>query len=134
MGVPQGSILGLLFFNRYMCDLFLYDCESNIINYADDTTRYVCEPNMDLVSSKLEKKRKKAKKSHPLATSDNVHQFSNSKYEEVLGALIDHELTFENHLLNTVLKVNQKIHVFERISKYMPRKKLRTTMEVFVSS
>ena len=38
-----------------MCDLFPCDCESNIINYADDTTPYACEPNMDLVLSKLEK-------------------------------------------------------------------------------
>lgn len=46
---------------------------------------------------KKNKKEKKAKKSHPLTTSGNVHQFSYGKYEELLGALIDHELTFENH-------------------------------------
>ena len=56
MGVPQESILGLLLFNRYMCDLFLHECEFNIINYADDTTLYACEQNMDLVLSELEKK------------------------------------------------------------------------------
>ena len=38
-----------------MCDLFLCDCESNIINYAGDTTLYAGEANMDLALSKLEK-------------------------------------------------------------------------------
>ena len=37
-GVPQGSILGPLFFNIDLIDLF-YECEgSNIASYADDTT------------------------------------------------------------------------------------------------
>ena len=52
--VPQKSILGHFFFNIYICDLFLCDCKSNII-YVNDTTLYACEPNMDLVLSKLER-------------------------------------------------------------------------------
>ena len=46
VGVPQGSILGPLLFNIHMCNLFLCDCETNIINYADDTTLYACEPSI----------------------------------------------------------------------------------------
>ena len=36
-----------------MCDLFLCNYECNIVNYADNTTLYACEPNMELVLSKL---------------------------------------------------------------------------------
>ena len=57
-----------------------------------------------------------------------------SKYEELLGILRDHKLTFENHLLNIAQKVNQKLHALARISKYMPQKKLRIIMKTFVSS
>ena len=89
VGVPQGSILGPLLFNKYMCDLFLCDCESSTINYADDTALYDCEPNMDLVLGKLEKDTStvftwfqnnflKANdgKSHLLRTSDNVQHIN----------------------------------------------------------
>ena len=137
-----------------MCDLFLCDCETNIINYADDTTLYACEPNMDLVSSKLEKDvytvftwfqnnylKANGGKPHVLTTSDNFqhinvggNQLSSSKYEELLGILIDHKLTFENHLLNIVQKVNQKLHALAIISKCMPQKKLRIIRKAFVSS
>ena len=71
-------------------------------------------------------------KSHLLTASDNIqhikvegNQLSSSKSEELLGTLIDHKLTFENHLLNIVEKVNQKLHALARISKYMPQKELR---------
>ena len=109
---------------------------------------------MDLVLSKLEKYtstvftwfqknylKANSEKSHLLTTSDNIqhinvegNQLSSSKSEELLGILTDHKLTFENHLLNIVQKVNQKLHALARISKYMPRKKLRIIMKAFVSS
>ena len=92
---------------------------------------------MELLLSKLEKDtsalftwfqnnylKANSRKSHLLTTSDNVqhinvggNQLSSSKNEEVLGLLIDHKLTFENHLLNIVQKINQKLHALTRISK-----------------
>ena len=107
-----------------------------------------CGGNMDLVLSKLKKEastnftsfqnkylKANSRKSHLLTRSYNAlhvnvgrgDQLNSRKYEELLRILIDHKWTFEDYLLNNLLL---KIHILARISKYMPLKKLRSTMKV----
>ena len=57
-GVPQGSILGPLLFNLFLCDLFLFVEEADIMSYADDSTPYVCSENVNVTLEKLEEARK----------------------------------------------------------------------------
>ena len=49
--VPQGSILGLLLFNIFLCDLLLINIE--LTSYADDNTPYFVGNNIEELIVKL---------------------------------------------------------------------------------
>ena len=46
-GVPQGPVSGAILFNIYINDLF-YILSSDVCNFADDTTLYVCDKNLKI--------------------------------------------------------------------------------------
>ena len=49
--VPQGSMLGLLLFNIFLCDLLLINIE--LTSYADDNTPYFVGNNIEELIVKL---------------------------------------------------------------------------------
>ena len=51
--LPQGSILGLLLFNFFINDLFLFVANSHLSNYPDDNTLYALGYNLEEINNIL---------------------------------------------------------------------------------
>ena len=153
-GVPQGSILGPLLFNIFLCDLFLSIENNYFTNYADDTTPYVISNNPDKVVSELRgiteklfawfsQNEMKANlvKCHMLLSSTESLNFQiletvihNSQSKKLLGVTFDNKLKFEKHINTICQKANRKLNALARITPYMELTKRRILMNAFFDS
>ena len=153
-GVPQGSILGPLFFNIFICDMFYFLEDYDIANYADDSTPYSAKENNELVINDLENcssilfnwlKENSMKintdKSHLLMSGDkqniakiDEYYIKSENQKELLGVLIDSNLTFVSHINNLCKKASQKLNALARISSYMNIRKKKVLMKSFITS
>ena len=153
-GVPQGSILGPLVFNIFINDIFFFIDKTKLANYADDNTVYSKEENITKLLHLLETetsvvlnwfriKEMKANddKCHLIVANKedislHVEQdiMKSSDSVKLLGAFIDKQLNFNEHVSKLCKKGNQKLHALARVSKYPSKDKLRIIMKTFIES
>ena len=53
-GVPQGSVLDPVLFNIYLNEMFYIAESTNVCNFADDTTFYACNGDVNSLINRLE--------------------------------------------------------------------------------
>ena len=146
-GVPQGSILGPLFFNIFLSDMFLI--VKDVTTYADDNTLYDSCDTIEEVILSLQSSSKKlfqwlsgnqmkgnADKCHlTISTNESTDSqlggslIERSDCEKMFGVKIDYTLNFGEHVKSS--KTNNKLRVLATATPYMSVKKKKILMTSF---
>ncbi len=156
-GVPQGSILGPLFFLLYINDIA--NCSSTLTFYlfADDTTIFYSHKNIRelentinrelihvtnwLIANKLSLNvgksnvllfRRKNEKVLPINIKINGCTIDVKEYAKYLGILIDNKLSFKQHTQHVNSRLVKGNAILSMVRHYLPKPTLINTYNAYI--
>ena len=134
--------------------MFFDDIDIDLGNYADDTTPYAYDLELDEVIESLEKTTDKLfqwfsdnfLKANPdkchllINTDENValkiknETITNSSNEKLLGILFNNKFDFDKHVTSLCRKASQKLNALAKVAQYMNLAQRRSIMNAFIFS
>ena len=157
-GVPQGSILGPLLFNLFINDLMFFIQETEVCNFADDTTIYSYSPNYEEANLKLSNDthlilnwfRINSMVANPgkfqiMFLGSNIDnskitflvedKMVQSKSEvKLLGITIDDKLSFNKHIANLCSSASNRLRALARIRKFLSVEQAKRLSDAYIMS
>ena len=157
--VPQGSILGPLFFLVYINDLAV-GLKCNVKLFADDTSLFTVvedsntaandmNHDLDLISQwahtwrmsfnpdpqkqavELTFSRKKIEIEHPVILFNNIPVKKVVEHKH-LGIILDSKLSFSAHIKSAISKTRKGIDLLKYLSNYLPRHTLNELYKLYL--
>ena len=154
---PQGSILGPLLFNIFLNDIFSFLRDANLGNYADDSTLYAYNKNLEIVICNLRQEFSilsnwfydnymvlnlgkchfmlfGAKENEQFDLIFNDITLKHNSHEKMLGVTIDNKLSSDEHIINIFKRANKKLNALSRINHYMKQNQKEILLSSFIMS